>query len=337
MRSAFLSDNGWGGAEATLLGDDWSARRFWRIRLQGKSVILMESVPDDHPSATPGHRIADMIRIGAWLRGIGLRAPDIMALQEKEGFILMEDLGSDTLPLNIDAYLCAVKAMQEMQRHYLENSALKLPPFAGSRIDRAKTLIIDYALPLLRGKRNEGWEKQEFERLWDEMTKKLPPIPQTFLHVDYHAENLIWKGDESELSRLRIIDFQGAHFGPTPYDLVNLLEDIRRDVPKEIKEYILHSVFETMTAEEREVYRKWYGMLSAQFHCRVAGQVIRLFSVKNAPRYLALLPRIFRLLQEDLHREELKPLTEYFSSLGLKTQKVPEVNAALILALVDES
>ena len=68
----FLEHSGW--VKGKPVGQDSSIRRYFRVSKGKEKAILMETVPDHSPHATPGHRISDFVKISNWLNEIGLNA-----------------------------------------------------------------------------------------------------------------------------------------------------------------------------------------------------------------------------------------------------------------------
>ncbi|MEM6780734.1 MAG: phosphotransferase [Pseudomonadota bacterium] len=322
LRRDFLKQNGWADASAALIAQDWAARRYWRLSSNDNTRILMESVPDNHPDSTPGHKISDMVKIGQWLSSIGLHVPDIESVDQYNGFVLLEDIGSQTLPLQIEPYETALEVLQKIHIEYHGN-ALDLPSYKGSRVDEGKRRIIEQLLPLIRGSKNNGDEVSQYLKIWGEIEANLPDCPQTFLHIDYHAENIMWLPDDRGIRRCGILDYQGAHYGPLPYDLTNLLEDIRRDVSADMKDALLSRFCEDISTEEKEIFKTWYKVLALQFHCRVAGQLIKLFQIRGDQKHLEYMPRVFGYLKNEL--SAFPALQSLFNDLGFDFDIIPEI------------
>src|ERR1700712_2347191 len=107
----FLNRAGWGAATVTALPGDASTRRYARLALAGHKAMLMDQPQGaETPTAPPGAseearralgynavaRLAgaDCARFAAaadWLRGHGLAAPDILAADHAQGFVILED------------------------------------------------------------------------------------------------------------------------------------------------------------------------------------------------------------------------------------------------------
>ena len=137
------------------------------------------------------------------------------------------------------------------------------------------------------------------------------------MHIDYHVENLMWIPAETSLKQCGILDFQAAMIGPQPYDLVNLLEDARMTVPQDIQDNILKQYDDN--------FRAWYRILGTQFHCRVIGLFIKL-PINGKPKYLEHLPRLQNYLHKALQDPLLKPLKDFFDTLGVDFTRPHAIN-----------
>ena len=87
--AAFLDAVGWGGVPALPLAGDASFRRYYRLARNGKSAVLMDAPPpqeDTHP----------YVVVAALLREFGFSAPEVLAEDHDQGFLLLEDFGDDT-------------------------------------------------------------------------------------------------------------------------------------------------------------------------------------------------------------------------------------------------
>ncbi len=110
---AFLAGAGWGAALRAPLPGDASTRRYVRVAMGGRKAMLMDQpqgaeTPAAPASATPQERRAlgynavarlaggdcgRFVAAANYLRKRGLSAPDILAADLKQGFVILEDLG----------------------------------------------------------------------------------------------------------------------------------------------------------------------------------------------------------------------------------------------------
>lgn len=338
LRSAFLERCGWTEATFIPVGEDCAFRRYFRLRKDdGKTAVLMEAVPDNSPLATPGHKIGDFIRIGYYLRQIGLNTPPVYDADERLGYVLMEDFGDVSFKKareqgidNNALYGLATDVLSALAENSAENT-LELPDYYESHVHKGRQRVVDWFMPVVRGEKMPDGLVEDYQALWDGIENTLPSCPQGVLHIDYHAENLMYLAEREGLDQCGILDFQGAMRGPVPYDLANLLEDVRSDVPTDVQEAMLVRFCRDMDAAEKENFMAWYRILATQFHCRVAGQFIRLAVRDGKTRYLSYLPRVCAYIRKGLDDPVLKPLAQWFAGQGVDFQ-APDIDDPAVLS-----
>ncbi len=339
-RAAFLDRTGWRDANPLPIGEDGALRHYFRLIKNDRTAVLMESIPDDVPDATPGHMIGDFLRIAALLRSVGLNAPEIYETDEAAGYVLLEDFGDrsfkgvlkDGMPAE-DIYTLAVDTLAAMQ-HAIPQRGIELPLYYDSHVHTGLIRLVDWYRPVVRGVQNEDAAAAGYLAAWRAVEKDLPPCPQGFLHVDYHVKNLMYLPERTGLMRCGILDFQGAMWGPLPYDLANLLEDARYDIPVALRRNMLAHYCRDMNAEEAEAFRLWYRVLATQFHCRVIGQFIRLAVWGGKTRYLDYLPRLAGYIDAALADPVLMPLRRWVDEQGLGFKSVPAVDPERVRSLI---
>ncbi len=323
----FLEKHGWSITDT--VGQDSSIRRYFRVSKADKTAILMETVPDHSSHATPGHSIKDFIKIDEWLKGAGLNAPDIYEVDQEGGYLLLEDFGNicfkEAVFLGPDPNAIYDLAASVLEALSAANCLLDLPAYYESHVHRRHRRVVDWYLPFVRGRKNEDALVEDYRSVWQGIENSLPACPQGFLHIDFHAENLMWLPERDGLQRCGILDFQGAMRGPAPYDLANLLEDARTDVPPELRARIL-SRFDLDV-------QNWTRILATQFHCRVIGQFIKQAALDGNSSYLKHIPRLQNYLREGIEHPVLKPLKTWFAEQGVNFKE--ELNFDALASLQD--
>lgn len=332
LQRRFLQRCGYGDAALVPVGEDCGFRRYMRVDKGGesRSVLMMEAVPDDHPNATQGHRMDDFVRLSGYLRNIGLHAPDIYDVDYEHGYMLLEDFGDKSFKAALDSgvdrdeiYALATDVLLHLYRNTNADD-VALDDFKGSYLDKAKQRIVEWYIPVYRQKKTDPALVAAYNKIWDDLAATLPPCPQGFVHADFHFENLMWVGDENGLSKAGILDYQGALKGALAYDLGNLLEDARVDVPADLRARMLARFCADMNAEEEQIFRAWYRFYATQFHCRLMGQFVRLAVNDKKPRYLQFLPRVAGYLREGLKDPLMAPLADWLSAQGIAFDEVPD-------------
>lgn len=332
-RAEFLKKSGWSGVQGHRIGDDWSQRQYFRIEKNNRTAILMHSVPDHSPQSVAGHKLESFVTIAKYLKGLGLSVPDIYATDLGHGFILMEDLGNDSLNILMtrgaeqekDLYLLATHVLKFLGAK-TRYPAIKLDHYFSSHIHIGKRRVLDWYIPARRRVHNPPEFEAGFMTAWRAIEQNLPPPILCFQHGDYHPGNLLYLPERTGLTKLGLLDFQGALLAPMPYDLVNLLEDARKTVPQAAKTAAKDSFMAGLKPEEKQSFELWYAALSAQFHCRVIGQAISLAHLKNITRLMNLIPILEHYLAQELRHPLLRPLAEWFQDIGVDFTKPAQID-----------
>lgn len=326
--TAWAVPRGWTPVEP--VGGDASGRCYLRVAGDSGTAIFMQAAPDDSPRAVPGHRISDYVKISAWLRAIGLRAPEVYEADPGAGTMLVEDLGTTSfrkaLAEGVETETLYTLAQDVLRAFSDHPPPLPLPDYFGSPVHRGRARIADWFIPLQKKRLNPDGLTQSFEAIWDTLESALPAPRTGFLHIDFHLDNLMWCPEEKGLKRCGLLDFQGGRVGPFPYDLTNLLEDVRGDVPDALARAMLDRGCKGLSPGDAESFRLWYRVLGTQFHCRVAGQFIKMAIQDGKSGYLTHLPRTLALLRRGLEHPVLAPVRHWFAENAIDLMQPPEVN-----------
>lgn len=215
------------GKLAPLSGDG-SDRPFFRIGLQERTYIAVFPSPTMPRAQAEAH---STWLIGRHLWQAGVPVPEIYAYDQPSGAILFEDLGTRLL-------FHEVQTGDEAAVHGLYRQAVviladfQLGARAGFQADWCwDTPRYDQELMI---NRESNYFAREFcskfigfslpSGLQEEFLALAERIAKTpcnhLMHRDYQSRNLMVVD-----GRLRVIDFQGARFGPLAYDLAALLND----------------------------------------------------------------------------------------------------------------
>lgn len=345
LRDEFLQLYGWNNAQIEKVGEDSAFRRYVRLHKNGmKPVILMEAAPDGESMATPGHSLNDFVRIGNWLGATGLHTPHIYAADAGNGYILMEDFGDTSFKKAMDAGYNR-RALYEIATDVLiqlrdDDPDIDLPDYYASHVHAGRRRLVDWYMPACTGRRLDDGIRESYLAVWQGIEETLPPPPKGFLHIDFHFENLMLLPPhpliegEGGIERCGILDFQGAMRGPLPYDLANLLEDARVDVPLDLRQAMLERYCYWMEEEEKAVFLSWYRIMATQFHCRVIGQFIRLAVRDGKDRYLQHIPRVAQYIREGLKDPLLQPLAQWCREQGMDFSKIDGFDVEAIRPLI---
>ncbi len=307
--AAFLDACGWGGAVPAPLAADASFRAYWRLRQDDRRAVVMDAPP-------PREDVGAYVSIAAILHGLGLSAPEIFAEDRAQGFLLIEDFGDDSYNRALAGgadepalYALAVDTLVALQQAVAANGPAKLPPYDLTRLLDEAALLVDWYLPAVSGRPLDPALREEYLTLWRGLLPlATEPFAPTLVLRDYHIDNLMLLHDRAGVRRCGLLDFQDAVRGPPAYDLVSLVEDARRDVAPALREAMIARWLGAFPALDRRTFRMSAAVLAAQRNSKIIGIFTRLWRRDGKPGYLAHIPRVWRLLEQDLAAPALAPI-----------------------------
>jgi len=302
-KEAFLQRAGWRDARRTPLAGDASNRSYERLSLHGDRAVLMDSPP---PPAEPTKAFC---RIDAHLRACGFSAPEILAHDPLNGFVLLEDLGDAIFAraitndprLERPLYEAAVDTLIELHRQTLPADTGRYGP----------GMMAQYIAPCFEWYVRPGAEDVALNAaIYAELETVLSAFwhqTDTLILRDFHAENLIWLPDRHGVRRVGLLDFQDALAGHRAYDLASLLGDARRDVAPELAA-AMTARYVCATQVDGDSFGAALAVQSVQRNLRILGVFSRLARQDAKPQYLQLIPRVWGYLLRDLAHPELHAL-----------------------------
>jgi len=300
--AAFVDTTMWRGIPAVPLAGDASFRRYYRLAGNGGSAVLMDAPP-------PQEDIGPFVAVAGLLRELGLSAPEVLAQDRAEGFLLLEDFGDDTytrlLARGADEpalYRLAVDTLVALQRAAGSRGTPELAPYDIERLLGEAALLVDWYRPLA------GELHEEYLALWRALLPDAVVAPPTLVLRDYHIDNLMLLPNRSGVRSCGLLDFQDAVTGQPSYDLVSLLEDARRDIPGPLRQAMTERYLAAFPGLDRQAFLRSAAILSAQRNCKILGIFTRLWKRDGKRQYLAHIPRVWQLLEGDLRHPALTPI-----------------------------
>jgi aminoglycoside/choline kinase family phosphotransferase len=314
QRAEFVQGVGWGDADERLLAGDASFRQYFRLQRRGGSAVVMDASP-------PREDVRPFVRIGRHLAALGLSAPEILAIDEANGFLLLEDLGDDTFTRALETggdEACLYQRATDVLVVLHEAGDRALLPglnvYLGEALIDAAMLLPEWYLPAAAGRPATDEEMADYRSAWRACLANLPQTPSTLMLRDYHRDNLMWLPARPGVKACGLLDFQDAQEGHCAYDLASLLEDARRDVSPAVRDACIHHYL-AETGLDRRDFATGFALMAAQRHARIIGLFVRLALRDGKRDYLGHLPRVWRLFDRALSHGALAPLRAWVDGL----------------------
>lgn len=272
----------------TPLAGDLSQRRYFRIVLDDGALLLAAHYPESLRGAMGRFAAARSL-----LAGAGVRVPEIRRSSSERGWMLVEDLGAETLyelgnreprepreprpPSELEAHVRAAVESAGKIAALNVNAVAELgnPPLDGAALRRELDPAFEFLLDA-QGLSELPRERRELLLALDELCDHLGGDPLVPCHRDFMSRNLIPLADG-----IAVIDFQDLRLGPPAYDLASLFNDSFFP-DSALENALLPAEWKTGLAHEQ------YSRAVVQRTLKAAGTFAR-FAAQGQPRHVLLI------------------------------------------------
>jgi aminoglycoside/choline kinase family phosphotransferase len=316
-----------------LASADASFRRYLRIQTQdGGSRIIMDAPPDKE-------NCQPFVHVARLMADAGLNAPEVLAWDEAHGFMLLTDLGGQTLLQHMatqgvgvgelypqeagERFLPLMKpVITELVKWQQASRPGLLPAYDDALLSRELALFPEWYLAQHKGidlnAPEHAAKKQVLDDAFTRIKQQVLKAPSVFVHRDFMLRNLMLNAGGAP----GVLDFQDAVYGPITYDIASLMRDAFVSWEEE---FVMDVTIRYWSAAkkvgliENGPWGDWaddFGAFYAnvewmglQRHLKVAGIFARLTLRDGKPQYLADAPRFINYIRHTCNRYGvLKPL-----------------------------
>lgn len=295
------------GVDITPMTGGASTRRYFRVTpksgARGSAVAMF--VPDGpKPEEIQNGATSErwpFLEVRDLLEARGVDVPRVFEEDTARGWLLIEDLGEDTLanyltriPSEKPAlYTCAVRDLAEAQ-----GSLSELP---GGCVVSGRSFDFDllrweiehfreWGLDA-RDKKLSAEDAVEFAAIADRLARRVAELPRGFTHRDYQSRNLMVREQPTKPGKthgLVWIDFQDALLGPRVYDLVALLNDSYQKFDRDFVEARLgeYATAAKLDAKSRDALVREFDLVTVQRKLKDAGRFVFIDRQKKNSSFL---------------------------------------------------
>lgn len=297
--------------DKAYLTADFSPRKYFRWTNNKTSYVLMDC-PDLKT-------LNEFIEVDEFLISIGLSAPEIIAKDTDQGFLLLEDFGDNTFTkvlaetprVEYTLYGNAVKTLVHLHEH-CETKPDFLKEYTNDiALQKVKQFCQHYLPHVL--KRDCAALESSFLNAWEEPIKMALSSKKNIFLRDYHVDNLMDLSKRKAPKNVGLLDFQDALWAPVAGDLVSLLEDARRDVPCEIKQAMWKRYLDFYPKGDHEEIYIAGKILSAVRHTKIIGLFTRVAKENNNKKHLARIKNLWQMLEECYQIAEMHSVREWLN------------------------
>jgi len=334
--ATLLKETGFAAAARLPLAGDASTRRYERLVLGSRTAVLMDAPPSAEsppcpPAATPAQRralgwnatsrlaasrVEAFAAVGAYLRSIGISAPEVYGMHIAAGYAIIEDLGDDlyanVIPKGADEMLLYETASRALAHVHAQTPPLRLEgpgctwpllDYDALALEVNVDLFVEWMPRASADIVIDDKARARWEEIRNDLIKKALCFPRVFTIRDYHAENLLWLPKRNDIARVGVLDFQDAVRGWRGWDFAMLLQDARRDVSAFAREAAIQAYCDVADSDET-AFRHELAVLGAINAMRILGRFAQL-AHDGKTKYAQFMPREWRHLADNLKHPAL--------------------------------
>jgi N-acetylmuramate 1-kinase len=289
-----------GAPHAALLraSTDAGFRSYWRTDGVSPPLIVMDSPPGLED-------VGPWLHVRALLDAGGVRVPRVLAEDRARGFLLLEDLGADTLLQVLDAGNADrwfEAALEQLLRLQAIPVPAAFPAYDHALLERELGLFDTWFLQRHLGLQLDHADRGALATAGAFLVERALAQPQVLVHRDYMPRNLM-----PVPGGVAVLDFQDAVRGPIAYDPTSLFKDAFLSWPAARVDTWLHryhalALEAGLPVPARARFREDAELIGVQRHLKVLGIFARLHHRDGKPKYLADAPRFVSYLDDVLPR-----------------------------------
>jgi aminoglycoside/choline kinase family phosphotransferase len=293
-----------------------STRRYFRVALDGfqaKAAVAMFVPEGGKPEEIAKVASAKAARwpfleVRDLLAASGVDVPALYAEDQERGWLLLEDLGDDTLANHL-AHTTDASARERLYRQAVldlsraQRALAALPP---DSVIRARAFDEDLLRWEIDHFREWGLEARDlhlspaarisFDAIAARLASRIASWPRGFVHRDYQSRNLMVRQGSGALSW---IDFQDALLGPRVYDLVALLNDSYQTFDRP---FVLARLADYANESPSDELVQQFDYVTVQRKLKDAGRFVFIHRKKGNDAFLRFVAPTLRKVDESLGR-----------------------------------
>ena len=308
----FLKNNKIETKNLIPIKNDASFRKYFRV----DKKILMDADPH------LGEDVGSFININHVLREFKLNVPEIFTIDKENGFLLLEDLGENIFSQILNSeneeqlYKQAIDVLVEIYKKDLNkfSNFTFLEKYSVEKLQDESQLFIEWYLKKYLEINITDTDIQDFKDIINKIFNNLDTKFEKLVLRDYHVDNLILQKSKLGLKQVGILDFQDAVLGSSSYDLISIIEDVRRPISKDLKN-ILIKYFIDSTGYDPNQLEKELAFYSVQRNLKILGIFSRLNLRDNKSKYMGYNDNAWKYIESNLNNPTMSDLKVWLKKI----------------------
>ena len=308
----FLKNNQIETKNLIPIKNDASFRKYFRV----DKKILMDADPH------LGEDVGSFININHVLREFKLNVPEIFTIDKENGFLLLEDLGENIFSQILNSeneeqlYKQAIDVLVEIYKKDLNkfSNFTFLEKYSVEKLQDESQLFIEWYLKKYLEINITDTDIKDFKDIINKIFNNLDTKFEKLVLRDYHVDNLILQKSKLGLKKVGILDFQDAVLGSSSYDLISIIDDVRRPISKDLKN-ILIKYFIDLTGYDSNQLEKELAFYSVQRNLKILGIFSRLNLRDNKSKYMGYNDNAWKYIESNLNNPIMSDLKVWLKKI----------------------
>ena len=301
-----------------LLAGDASFRKFYR---SSKNSIIVFSKKKKYSN------LVAYDAINRCLNENGVQAPKLKKQSYNKNYIEIEDLGNNSLFKLLKKnknkkkiYFKVIKILNLIQKikaksiTTFKKKNFIIPQYTKAKLLDESKLFLEWYLPRVIKKTKIKKAKKEIQTTFANLYKKLKLNKKVFVHRDFHVSNMMYYK-----KKIYLIDSQDAVYGNIAYDLASLIDDVRLQTSKELKDKIFKIFVKSNSSIDKNKLKNDFEILSVLRNLKIIGIFTRLATRDRKKKYMKMIPYAWKMIEQRISNNFLFKdleinLNKYFSN-----------------------
>ena len=288
---------------------DASFRSFYRKKNNKKNSIIVYAAKEKEKNLL----IYDAIN--SLLIENKILAPKLYKENYKQNSIEIEDFGDDTIfkllkkngSNKINLYKKSIDLLSKIQKikqnkiKNFKGKNYKIPVYDANKLLKEAKLFSDWYTKKYVSKKKLKTLNIEINKQIKFLISNLNLKNDTFVHRDFHVSNLMKYN-----KKLATIDTQDALIGNRAYDLASLIDDVRFESNKKLKDNIYNYYLKLNKNKiSKIILLNDFEILSVIRNMKIIGIFARLAERDKKKTYLKLIPRAWKLIELRMQNNQI--------------------------------
>ncbi len=241
-------------------------------------------------------------------------APQLHKENYLKNYIEIQDFGNDSIFSILKKnrknkflyYKNVIKVLNKVQLIKIrsvinfKNKKYIIPKYSKSILIQEANLFCDWYVKKFLSKKKTLKFKKKFNRLIKKLTTNLKLKNDVFVHRDFHISNLM-----IVKKKIGIIDSQDALIGNKAYDLASLIDDVRLETSRSLKDKIFNFYLSKQKKIDKLKFKNDFEILSILRNLKIIGIFSRLAIRDGKKDYLKLIPYAWSLINMRMNENKI--------------------------------